>query len=54
MDAVSVGAELEGVSIGVFLIVFYVGLNFVFELLANIAVSPAMLRILDITKVNKK
>ncbi|MBQ3541717.1 MAG: ECF transporter S component [Oscillospiraceae bacterium] len=50
MDAVSSGAAGEGVSIGMYLIVFFVGLNFVFELIANIAVSPAMVRILDITK----
>jgi len=50
MDAVSSGAAGEDVSIGMYLIVFFVGLNFVFELIANIAVSPAMVRILDITK----
>lgn len=50
MDAVSSGAAGEGVSVGMYLIVFFVGLNFVFELIANIAVSPAMVRILDITK----
>ena len=32
------------------MIVFYVGLNFVFELLVNIVVSPAIVRILDISK----
>ena len=50
MDAVSSGAAGEGISIGMYLIVFFVGLNFVFELITNIAVSPAMVRILDITK----
>ena len=50
MDAVSSGAAGEGISVGMYLIVFFVGLNFVFELLANIAVSPAMVRILDIVK----
>ena len=48
MDAVSGGATTEGISIGMYLIVFFVGLNFVFELIANIAVSPAIVRILDI------
>ena len=54
MDAVSSGAATEGISIGMYLIVFFVGLNFVFELIANIAVSPAMVRILDITKKYRK
>ena len=54
MDAVSSGAATEGISIGMYLIVFFVGLNFVFELVANIAVSPAMVRILDITKKYRK
>ena len=54
MDAVSSGAAGEGISIGMYLIVFFVGLNFVFELIANIAVSPAMVRILDITKKYRK
>ncbi len=50
MDAVSGGAAEKGISVGMYLIVVFVGLNFVFELIANIAVSPAMVRILDITK----
>lgn len=50
MDAVSGGAAQEGISVGMYLIVFFVGLNFIFELIANIAVSPAIVRILDITK----
>lgn len=53
MDEVSGGAAKEGVSVGMYLIVFFVGLNFVFELIANVAVSPAMVRILDITKKQK-
>lgn len=53
MDTVSSGAAGEGISVGMYLIVFFVGLNFVFELIANIAVSPAMVRILDITKKNR-
>lgn len=52
MDTVSAGAQAEGMSIGMYLIVAFVGLNFVFELIANIAVSPAIVRILDVT--NKK
>lgn len=50
MDTVSKGAVDNGISVGMYLILFFVGLNFVFELIANIAVSPAMVRILDITK----
>ena len=50
MDAVSGGAAVEGMSIGGYLIVFFVGLNFVFELLLNIIVSPALLRIINIKK----
>jgi hypothetical protein len=54
MDAVSSGAAENGISIGMYLIVFFVGLNFVFELIANIAVSPAIVRILDVTRKNNK
>ena len=50
MDTVKAGATTEGVSIGAYLIIFFVGLNFVFELIANLALSPAMVRILDIAK----
>lgn len=50
MDAVSGGATQEGISVGMYLIVFFVGLNFVFELIANIVVSPAIARILNIAK----
>ncbi|MBR6645146.1 MAG: ECF transporter S component [Clostridia bacterium] len=50
MDTVSAGAAAEGVSVGMYLIVFFVGLNFVFELIANIAISPGIVRILDIVK----
>lgn len=50
MDTVSAGAAAEGVSIGMYLIIFFVGLNFVFELIANIAISPGIVRILDIVK----
>ena len=54
MDTVSGGAATEGISVGMYLIVFFVGLNFVFELIANIAVSPAMVRILDITRKSRR
>ena len=50
MDAVKSMALSEGVSIFAYLIIFFVGLNFVFELLTNIIVSPAILRIINIRK----
>ena len=52
MDAVKGMATAEGISIGAYLILFFVGLNFVFELLANIILSPAILRIINIRKKN--
>ena len=54
MDTVSAGATAEGLSIGMYLIIFFVGLNFVFELITNIALSPAIVRILDVAKKNTK
>ena len=50
MDAVKAGAAGEGMSVGGYLIVFFVGLNFVFELLSNIILSPAIVRLLNIRK----
>ena len=52
MDTVKGLATFEGVSVGAYLILFFVGLNFVFELLANIILSPAILRIINIKKRN--
>ena len=49
-DTVSGGAQAEGISIGMYLIVFFVGLNFIFELIANIVISPGIVRILDVAK----
>lgn len=49
-DTVNSWAIAEGISAGAYLIIFFVGLNFVFELIANIAVSPAIVRILDVAK----
>ncbi len=48
MDFLRSGAADEGMSLGGYLIVAFVGLNFVFELLANVIISPAILRILKI------
>ena len=50
MDTVNAGATAEAMSAGAYLIVFFVGLNFVFELIVNIALSPAIVRLLDIAK----
>ena len=54
MDTVNAGALEEGMSVGGYLIVFFVGLNFVFELFVNIILSPAILRIINIKKKTKK
>ena len=48
METVNGGAAAEGMSVAAYLIVFFVGLNFVFELLTNIVISPAILRIINI------
>ena len=50
MDAVDSGATSEGMSTFGYLIVFFVGLNFVFELVLNIIISPALLRLINIKK----
>ena len=50
VDTVTAGAVAEGMSVGGYLIVFFVGLNFVFELLLNILVSPALFRIIRLGK----
>ena len=47
-DVVQSGAAAEGMSTFAYLIIFFVGLNFVFELLTNIVISPAILRIINI------
>ena len=52
MDTVQAGAAAENTSVFGYMIVFFVGLNFVFELLTNIVLSPALLRILNIRKKN--
>ena len=49
-DVVESGATGEGMSTFAYLLVFFVGLNFVFELLLNMILSPAILRILNIRK----
>ena len=52
MDTVKGGAAAEGLSVAAYLIIFFVGLNFVFELLSNIILSPAILRIINIKNKN--
>lgn len=52
MDAVNSGAAGENMSVAGYLIVFFVGLNFVFELLTNIVLSPVILRVMNIRKLN--
>lgn len=52
VDAVNAGAAAEGMSVGAYLIIFFVGLNFVFELLADIILSPAIYRVLNFKKKN--
>ncbi len=50
MDTVRAGAAGENMSVGAYLIIAFVGLNFVFELLSNILISPAIVRLLNIRK----
>lgn len=55
MDAVRGGIATaeKDYSVAAYLIVFFVGLNFVFELITNIVLSPAILRIIRIVKKDK-
>lgn len=50
MDTVSAGASSENISVGMYLLVFFVGMNFVFEFIVNVVVSPAIVRILRSVK----
>lgn len=50
MDTVQAGALEKGLSIGGYLIIAFVGLNFVFELLSNILLSPAIVSLINIRK----
>ena len=50
IDTVKEGAVAEGMSVGGYLILAFVGLNFVFELLTNVILSPTIVRILNIKK----
>ena len=53
MDTVNLGAAAEGLSVGAYILIVFVGLNFVFELLSNLVFSPVIVRLLDI-KLGKK
>lgn len=54
MDAVKSMAVAEGLSVGAYLILFFVGLNFVFELLSNILLSPAIVSLIGIRQKTAK
>lgn len=48
MDTVNSGAAGAGMSVAGYIIIFFVGLNFVFELLTNIVLSPVVLRLINL------
>ena len=50
VDTVKAGASAEGTTVFVYLIVFFVGMNFVFELFANIVLTPVILKVLSLSK----
>ena len=50
MEAVRSFALGENMAVGAYLLIFFVGLNFVFELLSNIIVSPVIVRLINIRK----
>ncbi len=50
MDTVSSGAAGEGYSVFAYLMIAFVGLNFIFELLVNVILSPVLLRVLELWK----
>lgn len=52
VDVVNSGAASEGMSVAGYIIIFFVGLNFVFELLTNIVLSPVILRLINLKKKN--
>ena len=51
-DTVLSGAQGKGMGTLGYLIVFFEGLNFVFELIVNIVVSPAILKLINIQEKN--
>lgn len=53
LDTVKTMALGEGMSVAAYLLIFFVGLNFVFELITNIVISPVILRLLNIRSKQK-
>ncbi len=51
-DFVKSSSAAQGMSTFGFMIVVFVGLNFVFELLVNVVISPAIVRVIDVLKKN--
>ena len=50
LDAVNTEATGAGMSVAGYIIIAYVGLNFVFELLVNVLLSPSLLRLVNLKK----
>lgn len=48
LDTVESFAQGAGMGLAAYLIIFFVGLNFVFELLSNIVLSPVIIRLINI------
>lgn len=48
LDTVVSSAAAEGMNLFAYIIIYFVGLNFVFELLVNIILSPALYRVIKI------
>ena len=51
-DYVKASSVEQSMSMLGFMIVFFVGLNFVFELLVNVVICPAMVRVIDVLRKN--
>ncbi len=52
LDTIKAGAAGEAMSLFSYIIIFYVGLNFIFELIANLVLAPTIYRLLNIKKKN--
>lgn len=50
IDAVKTMASAEGMGLFGFLLIGFVGLNFVFELIVNVVLSPAIARVIEIAE----
>ena len=51
-DYVNTSSAAQGMSTFGYMLVFFVGLNFVFELLVNVVISPAIARVISVLKKN--